>query len=335
MNPTGQRPSVGQRLVAAAFVAASDACSALPRAFTLPAARAAGHAACWLLPRRRRVALDNVRCALGAELSPAAQRRLARMSFGHAGAMAMDLLTLPRVAADPAAHCEASAASLDLLREARSRGRGVLLAAGHFGLFESMGILLGHEGLPVTFVAKAFENPALDAEINRRRGATGNRVLHKGGAKGRIRELLAAGEMVAIVVDQHVSLHDRSWVRFVGLPAATSRTIGTLAVESGAPVVPIHSHPIDGWRCRCEFGPILEAPRTGDPDADGAALVTTVIAEMERALRRQPEAWLWLHRRWKVCPDELRGRYPSYTITESEDRRRFEAYVRAKGGNRS
>ena len=78
---------------------------------------------------------------------------------------------------------------------------------------------------------------------------------------------------------------------------------------------------------------MLHAPRTADADADGDALVTAVIAEMEGALRRQPDAWLWLHRRWKVCPDALRDKYPSYTLTESEDRVRYEAYVRAKAGS--
>lgn len=316
----GPRPPRASDWPAAiAFEISSRALCLLPRSVVLPAARAIGRAFYHLLPGRREVALDNLRCAMP-ELDEPARRRLAKESFGHAAAIAADLLTLPRVSADVPSHCRAEPGSLEALEDARSRGRGVILVAGHYGLFESMGILLGHAGHPVHFVAKPFDNPLLDRAVARRRGATGNSTIHKGGAKNRAREILASGGTIAIVIDQHVTWRDRLWVPFFGIPAATSRSLGTLASETGAPIVPIHAHPEGAGGCLCSFGPVIDVKGGSDPEA----LVHATIREMEAATRRHPAAWLWLHRRWKVKPDGAPG-YPAYAEDESSERRRAEA----------
>ncbi len=303
---------------------ASRLLALLPRAITLPAARAIGRAAWWVMPGRRRVARENLASAMPE--TPAAERdRIGRASFGHAGGIAMDLLTLSRVSADPDAHGEFAPGSLENLQSARAAGRGIILVAGHFGLFESMGIMLGHAGFPVHFVAKPFDNPVLDRVVARLRQATGNATIHKGGAKERARAVLAEGGTIAIVIDQHVTWRDRLWIPFFGLPAATARSLGTLADESGAPVVPIHGYPLPGGRVRCVFGPVLQATEAGG--AEG--LVRATIAEMEAATRRLPEAWLWMHRRWKVKPDGGTG-YPAYAEPEASERQRAEARMRAE-----
>jgi KDO2-lipid IV(A) lauroyltransferase len=314
-------PSPSQRLVALAFRAASAILSAIPRSVSLPVARSLGPVACALLRGRRAIALENLACALP-ELDERERLRIARQSFGHALALAVDLLTLPRVARDPAAHCEAAPGSIELLEEARRRGRGVVLVAGHFGLMESMGIFLGSRGLPVSFVAKPFDNAALDEAVRRRRGATGNTTIHKGGAKGRARDVLEAGGLVAIVADQHVTKRDREWVPFFGLPAATTRSLALLAIETRAPIVPIHAFPLPGGRCRCEFGPVIEPP-ADDSRESAHALLVRVVAEMERAARRDLPAWLWIHRRWKVRPDETTQRYPAYSEPQSQEQARL------------
>jgi KDO2-lipid IV(A) lauroyltransferase len=318
-GPERTRPTLADRLGSAAYIASTTLLSALPRAIVLPAARGIGLACYILMPARRRVAHANLRHAWP-ELSDVERRSIARGSFMHAGAMAADLLTLPRVARDPRGHCDVRAGDLERLRALVAQGRGVILVAGHFGLFESMGILLGHEGLAVSFVAKPFDNPLLDAAVAARRGATGNGTIHKGGAKARALEVLRAGGLVAIVADQHVTWRDRLWIPFFGLPAATARSLGTLAVESGAPVAGIHSYPLARGRCRFEVGAIIEA--SGDDPARAADVVVRgAIADLEAAARREPAAWLWLHRRWKICPDSERSRYPFYAMTESEERR--------------
>ena len=313
--------TMGQRFEAATLRTGCAVLSALPRALVLASARLVGRAAFHVLRGRRAVALANVTATLGRDLSPGARRRLVRLSFGHAAAMGADLATLRTVAQDPRRWCDVSEADLQALRQARSRGRGVLLVASHFGLMESMGVLLGHEGFQVSFVAKRFDNPVVDAEVNALRGLTGNVVIHKGGAKPRILDTLARGGLVAIVVDQHPGPHDRAWIPLFGLEAATSRSIGSIARESGAPLVPIHSFPLAGGRARCELGPVIEPPPPGSGPEATDAVLREIMAAMEAAECRMPEAWLWLHRRWKVHRDAAgESSYPSYSVSESEER---------------
>ena len=322
--------SLGQRLAALAFRAASGALSALPRSWTLGAAHRLAPGVFLVAGRRRRVMLENLACtSLGVGRSEAERRLLARRSLGHSLGLVLDLLTLPRVARNPERYCEIGPESERLLLSAAARGRGVILVASHFGLMESMGLLLGgilgKHGHRLNFVAKGFSNPWLDEAIRRRRGATGNRTIYKGGAKAALLESLERRELAAIVLDQHVAPSNRLWIPFLGLPAATARSLGTVAIETRAPVLPIHSFPLEGGRCRVECGPLLAAPSTGDDAADAEALVALAVKAQEAAVLREPMAWNWVHRRWKVRPDESLERYPSYCITESEELRRRQA----------
>lgn len=325
----GREATGRDRLEAAAFRAASSLACAFPRSFSLGAARALGRGLSLLLGSRRRIALDNVEAVFGDALTPSQRRGLVRRSFGHSAAMAVDLLTLPRVAREVDGLGEADEQSRIALAEALGLGHGAILVAGHFGLMESMGILLGRLvadlGTRLSFVSKPFDNPLLEAAVQERRGATGNGTIHKGGAKPRLVECLSRGELVAIVLDQHVGPHDRIWVPFLDLPAATSRSVGTLSLQTGAPLVPIHSFPLPRGRFRCEFGPVLRPRRTGDDATDARELVARAVAELDRATRRLPEAWNWIHRRWKVRPDDAPERYPGYSRTESEERARTRA----------
>ena len=327
--------SLRERLEAAAFVAASGFFSAWPRSWSQAFAHRMGAVAATLMASRRRVVFENLRCTeLGALVPEAERGAFARRTLGHAAALALDVLTLPRVAREPRRYCELDEGSEALLREASERGRGVILVASHFGLMESMGMVLGEAlaafGQRLSFVAKPFPNRRLDEAIQRRRGATGNRTIHKGGAKASLLEVLGRGEFGAIVLDQHVAPHARIWVPFLGLPAATARTLGTAAVETGAPVVLIHSFPLPGGRCRVECGPLIE-PQPGLAGAEAAEdLVRRAVAAQEEAVRRDPPAWNWMHRRWKVHPDGEAERYPAYSVSESEERRRHEERGRGR-----
>lgn len=315
-----------QRLEAAAFVSASAFLSAWPRAWSIGLAHALGPVAARLLGSRRRVVEENLRCTeLGAALGPDERRRLAARTLGHSLALGLDVLTLPRVARAPGRYCEIEERSVEVLREASGRERGVVLVASHFGLMESMGMILGEvlQGMEqrLSFVAKPFPNPHLDRAVQRWRGATGNRTIHKGGAKASLLEVLGRGEFAAVVLDQHVGHRTRLWIPFLGLPAATTGTLGTVAVETGAPVVLIHSFPLPGGRCRVECGPILEPRPELEPAAAAEDLVRRAVEAQGAAVRREPAAWNWIHRRWKVRPDRTEHEYPRYSVTETEERR--------------
>jgi len=126
-------------------------------------------------------------------------------------------------------------------------------------------------------------------------------TLH--GARGSAREIVAAlrrVELVAVVLDQHEP--GGVAVPFFGRPAATNASLARLARLSGAPVLPTFLvRTDDGFSL--ELGEALTIARDDDDVAQATARFTEAI---EHAVRKHPEQWLWLHRRWKL-PDPTPG----------------------------
>jgi KDO2-lipid IV(A) lauroyltransferase len=151
---------------------------------------------------------------------------------------------------------------------------------------------------------------ALNEQIVRARLESGLRLI---AARGAIRGMLRAlseGGVVCMLVDQVMPLHKGVFVPFFGRPASTSPGLSAAARRTGAPVlvgVSIRDH--DVLRIHLE-GP-FPVPHTDDIDADIRAHTAEITAAIEQLIRRHPEQWLWLHRRWKVRPPPARHRLAS------------------------
>jgi KDO2-lipid IV(A) lauroyltransferase len=90
------------------------------------------------------------------------------------------------------------------------------------------------------------------------------------------------------------------FVPFLGTPASTTPTLATLALRTGATVVPVFCLPRPGGTYRIIYGPATEVLRTGDHEADVLRITAACTAVLEAWVRRHPEYWLWMHRRWKT-----------------------------------
>ena len=133
-------------------------------------------------------------------------------------------------------------------RHAYAQGKGVLFFTGHFGFWELHAIVHGLQLQPIGVLARALDNPHLNQPA---RGAcarrTGNTVIYRQGAVRRVLKTLAAGQGVAMLIDQHMHSPDAIWVNFFERPAATTSTLAALALRTGAPVVPVFALPL-AWR---------------------------------------------------------------------------------------
>ena len=106
-------------------------------------------------------------------------------------------------------------------------------------------------------------------------------------------------------------LPDAINVDFFGRPAATTSTLAALAIRTGAPVIPLFALPLPGGRYRMIYEPPVEPPGEDSPDAvrEFTQRCTDVL---EMHVRRHPELWLWMHRRWRGTPSEAApGMFPS------------------------
>ena len=274
----------------------------LPRRWLLGLGRLAGDAGYVLDRRHREIGLRNLRLAYGGALDEAGRRRIARACWRHFGTILMDTLAFPRFTAESIGSA-VEVEGIEHVRQAFARGKGVLVFSGHFGHWELAALMQAHLGVPMHLVTRPLDNRRLERMLARLRGLSGNRIVHKRNAVREMLRALRQGGCVAIVIDQDAH-EDGVFVPFFGRPASTTPTLATLALRTGAAVIPLFAVRESGDRYRITYEPAVPVRPTGDRAVDVARLTADCTAIVERWVRRYPEQWLWMHRRWKTSPPE-------------------------------
>ncbi len=244
----------------------------------------------------RRIALENLAAAFPSR--PEAERRmLARAMFAHFGSLLLELLKFGTYT--PAQMLAAiDVEGEERARQAYQQERGILFFTGHFGYWEIQAIvepLLGH---PISVLARPLDNARLNEMLEQIRTRTGNSVIYRQGAVRKILRELAANHGVALLIDQHLHTPDAIYVDFFRRPAATTSALAALALRTGAPVIPVFALPLPRGRYRLVYEHPVDPPDADTPDAvrEFTQRCTDVL---EMYVRRHPELWLWMHRRWR------------------------------------
>lgn len=247
------------------------------------------------VPRLRRVALKNLQIAFP-ELSPVEHCRILKGMYRSLARALVVFARLPRL--DRAnigrwIRCQGE----EHVQAALERGRGVLFATAHLGNWELSAFAYALLRAPMHVVVRPLDNPKLDALVAHRRTLSGNRMIEKKDFARAILKALAANQAVGILVDQNTSPDEGVFVDFFGLAACASTGLVRLAARSGAPVIPGYALWSDQEkRYLLCFEPPVEI--TGEVREDTQRLQK----RLEAVIRRHPEQWLWIHRRWKTRP---------------------------------
>ncbi len=186
---------------------------------------------------------------------------------------------------------------------ARDRGKGVLVLTGHLGAWELSSFYHSLMGYPMGMVIRRLDNRLLDRFVNGIRCLHGNRVLHKDDFARGLLKAMHAGESVGILMDTNMTPPQGVFVDFFGRKACTASGLARVALKTGAAVLPgfLLWEP-DERRYLLRFGAELHFARTGDHEADVLAATQQCAAVTEAWIRRYPDQWLWIHRRWKTRP---------------------------------
>jgi len=177
----------------------------------------------------------------------------------------------------------------------------VILFGGHLGNWEIAALAAGQYGLDIAQIYRAANNPLVDRTIARFRGAKGSSGTGEFIPKGAIASRRAVGALrrgahLALLADQ--KLNDGIAAPFFGRPAMTAPALGLLALRFDCTVLPTRVERLQGARFRLTLYPPIEVPRSGNRDANVAALMTAVNATLEGWIRERPEQWFWVHSRW-------------------------------------
>lgn len=187
-------------------------------------------------------------------------------------------------------------------------GRPVVLISGHFGSFEVGGQIIGLFGFPTFTIARPLDNPFLDRYLNSFRSSNGQQVLPKRGSADRIDQLLGDGGSMVVLADQAAG-SGGYWIPFFGRPASTHKAIALFALSHEAPSIVTYTRRV-GKALQLEIGcEAVTDPLDGDPPTAGTRQFTSWFTQrLEDMIRRNPEQYWWMHRRWKERPSRKKKR---------------------------
>jgi KDO2-lipid IV(A) lauroyltransferase len=244
----------------------------------------------------RRIAIENLAQAFPTR-TPLEISRLAREMFAHFGSWMLELLKFGGLTREQMLQLVDSEGE-ERVWQAYERGRGVLFFTGHFGYWETQAIVQPLRVRPVSVLARPLDNPRIHDVLERIRTRTGNSVIYRKGAIRKVLRELAENRGVAILIDQHLHTPDAVYVDFFRRPAATTSALAALALRTGAPVIPVFALPLPRGRYRFVYERPVEPPSGDSPDAirEFTQRCTDVL---EMYVRRRPDLWLWMHRRWR------------------------------------
>jgi len=152
-------------------------------------------------------------------------------------------------------------------------------------------------------VIRRLDNRRLDAFVNRIRCMHGNRVLHKDDFARGLITAMRHGESVGILMDTNMTPPQGVFVNFFATQACTASGLARVALKTGAAIVPGFLV----WEAAekqyvLHFGDRIQIEETGDSESDMVSLTQACTDVIEAWVRRYPDQWLWIHRRWKTRP---------------------------------
>lgn len=244
--------------------------------------------------RRRAVEINLALCF--PELDVAARERLLRANFRALGLSVFEFL---RAWWGPLRPLDRGfeLVGAEHVERVRAEGRGVLLISPHFMTLEICTRLLCG-ALPVAGMYRPHDSAALDWAVRRGRLRHAVAMFTRDELRAAIRHLKGGG-ILWFAPDQETRRGDSVFVPFFGQPAKSLTSTHAMARLSGARVLPLFHERLPDGRYRVEIGPPLEDV----PSADARADTARSMAVVEAAVRRAPEQYLWLHKRFKSRPD--------------------------------
>lgn len=189
------------------------------------------------------------------------------------------------------------------LRAGEEIKTGFLVPTLHTGCFETFVQFHALNDKPNSFLARGFGLPLVDAYWNKRRENFGGKVFFRKGGYTEIIQRIKSGDDVALLFDQNVKANHAIFVDFFGIKAATTKTIGIVALRTACPIIFATTvylgngkHKIYAYEVK---NPIDE---TGTIEEKVEKITKELHRHAEDVIRKHPDQWLWIHRRFKTRP---------------------------------
>ncbi|MDR1382302.1 MAG: lysophospholipid acyltransferase family protein [Planctomycetaceae bacterium] len=260
-----------------------------------------------ILPIRRRLIRENLAVAFP-KLPHDERETLVYRMWEHLFLLVIEVAHIPRRIHATNWRDYIELVNTDKVGKVLHNDRPLIMVTGHFGNFEAGGYLLGILGYPSYSVARKLDNPYLDKFIRTFREASGQFLIPKNDGYDQILKVLERRDLMAFLVDQSAGPKG-CWVDFFGKPASTYKAIALLSLQYDAPIVVCYAARRDNHPLHFE----MTIADMLDPHEHVEALTVKEITQwythvLEDGIRRHPEQYWWVHRRWKDYPKGERMR---------------------------
>jgi Kdo2-lipid IVA lauroyltransferase/acyltransferase len=247
-----------------------------------------------------------VRCNLALcfpELSEPARQRLLERHFRSVG-IALFETALSWWASDQRIQRITDVDGMEHLQAALAKGKGAILLSAHFTTLE-IGARALAARMPLNIMYRPTKNAVMEAFLARNRALRTKRAIKRDDVRTLV-TALKANEAVWYAPDQAYRNKGAQMVPFFGVPCASNAATSRLAKMTGAAVLPYFPERLANGRYRMHILPALEDFPGDDAVADTARFHVLIEAHV----RKLPEQYLWIHRRFKgLGPD-----YPDYYV---------------------
>lgn len=266
----------------------------LPLQFSYWLAKRIGDLSYFIMAKRRKIALENIARAYGANLSLKRKKEIARRSFEHIALSITELFTTPRILKN--ASQKFSLEGISHLDAALTKGKGILLVVSHVGSWEYLAFLSYFREYHLSVVVKTLKNDLVDCIMNKFREKTFLHPIPKRESARKILYEIHRNHIVAILIDQWAG-DEGIRTEFFGSETSTTSIPARLAEKTGCALIPAYCLRKEGGRYEIH----IEAPLDWDAqDPHWEHGVTQKLNQrLERQILENPEQWLWGHRRWK------------------------------------
>lgn len=238
--------------------------------------------------KHRRIATKNLERAG----HPGSIPRMIRRVYRNVGLGVIEWLMIPRMLQYHRFSKYVVLKNFDVFDRELARGKGAIAVIAHQGNWELGGLAVCLAGYPLHSLARPIDNPYIDRWVTKFRTSTGQRIIPKWNALQTMIRVLKGNEILVIQADQDAKKMG-VLANFFGRPASTIRSPALLSLKYGSPIVPVEIYRENGMNFAVVSEPIYPA------GMDVKSLTQAFTTRLEEFVRRHPEQWNWLHRRWK------------------------------------
>jgi len=271
--------------------------------FALRTGETIGWGAWFFARKRRRRAVENLLHSYP-DMSRRTAEKIARDVFIHFGRAMAETAVAHRFMRPSNYRRHVVIQNEETFKRLIAEDRGAIIVGAHLGAWELFGMVLSHLGAPPHVAYRRMNNPFMDRFLRKRRARFGQTMIERTGALRPLLRILRKRGYTVFLVDQHLR-RNWLWVPFFGRPASTTPGPAMLALATGAPLICMCNVRLPGvYRFELAFSDPIRPVSTGDRRADVQRITEEISRTLEEFVRKTPNQWLWMHKRWRKPPPE-------------------------------